>query len=191
MIAVVSASSPEQLLPPRAATESAAAGATELEFRRLYDEASRPLLCYLRRSVGSDAVADDLMQESFYRFVRSGFRGESDEHRRRFLFKTASNLVIDHYRRNRHQTSELPENLPAARNGGGPEVRSDLESTMRRLKPRQRQLLWLAHVEGFSHREIGEVLEVKEDSIRPMLFRARRRLAELLRLRGLGPEVLS
>ena len=61
------------------------------------------------------------------------------------------------------------------------ENRTVLGRALARLKPRERELLWLAYVEGSSHREISEVSGLKENSIRPLLLRARRKLASLLR----------
>jgi RNA polymerase sigma-70 factor (ECF subfamily) len=60
-----------------------------------------------------------------------------------------------------------------------------VERCLRELKPRERALLWLAHVEGADHREIAAVLGVAEPSVRVLLFRARRRLAAVLEKRGL------
>ena len=51
---------------------------------------------------------------------------------------------------------------------------------MARLKPRERDLLWLAYAQGSSHQEIAESLGLKTSSIKLLLFRARRRLAALL-----------
>ena len=51
----------------------------------------------------------------------------------------------------------------------------------------QRALLWLAHVEGSSHEEIAESIGVKAKSVKVMLFRARKRLGELLTKKGLAP----
>jgi RNA polymerase sigma-70 factor (ECF subfamily) len=51
---------------------------------------------------------------------------------------------------------------------------------MARLKPRERAILWLAYAEGNSHREIAEVLGLRPGSMKILLFRARRKLAELL-----------
>jgi RNA polymerase sigma-70 factor (ECF subfamily) len=56
------------------------------------------------------------------------------------------------------------------------------------LKPQERALLWLAHVEGSSHEEIADAIGVKSRSVRVMLFRARKRLAGILTRRGLAPE---
>jgi RNA polymerase sigma-70 factor (ECF subfamily) len=57
---------------------------------------------------------------------------------------------------------------------------TDFTRAMSRLKPRERAMLWLAYAEGASHREIADVLGLRPTSLKPMLFRARRKLAELL-----------
>jgi RNA polymerase sigma-70 factor (ECF subfamily) len=62
----------------------------------------------------------------------------------------------------------------------------DIAQAFERLKPKDRDILWMACVECFSHREIAEVLALGVDSIRPALARARARFAEILRRRGLG-----
>jgi RNA polymerase sigma-70 factor (ECF subfamily) len=54
---------------------------------------------------------------------------------------------------------------------------------MARLKPRERELLWLAYAQGSSHQEIADALRLKASSIKALLFRARHRLAAVLRER--------
>jgi len=58
-----------------------------------------------------------------------------------------------------------------------PSAGSTLARSMARLKPRERDLLWLAYAQGSSHKEIAQVLGLKAASIKLLLFRARRRLA--------------
>lgn len=55
------------------------------------------------------------------------------------------------------------------------------------LTPRERALLWLAHVEESDHEEIGAALGVKTKSVKVLLFRARKRLSGLLSKRGFAP----
>ena len=74
-----------------------------------------------------------------------------------------------------------PQSADAA---GGAVRRVDLARAMARLKPRERELLWLAYAQGSSHQEIAETLGLKTASIKLLLFRARRRLAALLREGG-------
>ena len=56
-----------------------------------------------------------------------------------------------------------------------------LGPALAQMRPRDRQLLWLAYAEGYSHREIAEVTGLASASIRLLLFRARRKIARLLR----------
>jgi RNA polymerase sigma-70 factor (ECF subfamily) len=56
----------------------------------------------------------------------------------------------------------------------------DLTRAMRQMKPRERSLLWLAYAQGFSHDEIARLLHLKTSSLKVLLFRARRRLLDVL-----------
>ena len=55
---------------------------------------------------------------------------------------------------------------------------------MASLKPRERSMLWLAYALGWSHEEIAASIGVKTGSLKPMLHRARQRLAGLLKTGG-------
>ena len=59
-------------------------------------------------------------------------------------------------------------------------ARIDLRRAMARLKPRERDLLWLAYALGSSHARSRTALGLKTGSIKLLLFRARRRLVSLL-----------
>lgn len=159
-------------------------------FRAFYDRTARPLWVYLARLTGSPQQADDLLQEAYYRFLRAGAVCSSDEHRRHYLYRIATNLVRDARRRPRLDAAPLPEEGGPACPREGTDVaeraqrRADLDRGLARLKPRERELLWLAYGQGSSHREIAAALGLKTASIRPLLARARRRLAALLRGAG-------
>jgi RNA polymerase sigma-70 factor (ECF subfamily) len=162
----------------------------ESAFRDLYARTARPIWVYLARSCGNDALADDLLQDTYFRMIRSGFEPESDDHARNFLFKVASNLLRDHFRSSKR--SPLPLEINPAIEGGQQRsvLSSDVQKLLRELKPRERELLWLGHVERFSHKEIGRIMDLKPTSIRLLLFRARKKLAGKLQEAGLGPEVM-
>jgi len=157
----------------------------EEAFRSFYDRTARGLWSYLSRITGDRQLADDLMQEAYYRFLRAGRAYENETHRRNSLFQIATNLARDAHRR--HVPSQLPEDAehPALRASGdlaaAAERRTDLSRAMAQLKPRERQMLWLAYAQGESHRDIAEMLGLKAESIRLLLFRARRKMARLLR----------
>lgn len=180
---------PMSLSLPRPRSVDAAAAATmdEAVFHRLYDRTARPLRAYLIRAGGDLALADDLLQEAYLRFLRSGFEGEDDDHRKNYLFRIATNALRDHFRRKRPETAEVPERDDSPVHDDAVHLRSDVGGTMSELSPNDRQMLWLAYVEGASHEEIAAVLGLRSASIRSMLFRARRRLAEKLHKKGLRP----
>ena len=156
-------------------------------FRAFYDRTARQVWAYLARITGDRTLADDLLQESYYRFLRAQQAFTSESHRRNYLFRIATNLANDRYRRNRvANVVALPaENEPGALSDGRDfaaesERRADLSRAMATLKPRERQMLWLAYAQGSSHEEIAESLGLRKASIKILLFRARRRLAAAL-----------
>ena len=157
---------------------------TEEAFRAFYERTARPVWGYLSRLTGDPAVADDLLQETYYRFLRSNAAYESEVHRRNVLFKIATNLARDAQRRKRVlpffvQNDDVDV---AARDdlAGQVERTTDVTRAMNELKPRDRAMLWLAYAEGSSHEEIATVMGVKTGSVKLLLFRARRRLATIL-----------
>ena len=159
-------------------------------FAGFYERSARSLWAYLARVSADPALADDLMQESYVRFLCAGQRHLLAEDGeivcRRYLFRIATNLLRDHWRRPRAASiDELPEEFfPANDDEPGADARMALAPALRQMKPRERQLLWLAHAEGYSHREIAEITGLASASIRLLLFRARRRIAAQLRDAG-------
>jgi RNA polymerase sigma-70 factor (ECF subfamily) len=156
---------------------------TEEAFRAFYDRTARSVWAYLMRLTGDPAMADDLLQEAFYRFLRADATHENEAHRRNTLFKIATNLARDAHRRRRVMRFFVTEPVDVASGedaAGRYERTSDVTRAMQTLKPRDRAMLWLAYAEGSSHQEIAGVLGLKTASVKLMLFRARRRLAALL-----------
>lgn len=163
-------------------TADVALAMDEDAFRAFYDRTSRALWGYLSRTSGDRQVADDLLQECYYRLLKSTVAFESEAHRRNYLYRIATNLVRDTRRGARPLFAEGVDvgDLEAPQARADVEQRTDVRRAMGRLKPRERALLWLAYAQGSSHGEIADVLGLKPASIKMLLFRARRRLAGLL-----------
>jgi RNA polymerase sigma-70 factor (ECF subfamily) len=166
-----------------AETADVALAMDEDAFRAFYDRTSRALWGYLSRTSGDRQVADDLLQECYYRLLKSTVAFESEAHRRNYLYRIATNLVRDTRRGHKPLFADGVEvgDLQAPQGPADAEQRADVRRAMGRLKPRERALLWLAYAQGSSHSEIADVLGVKTGSIKLLLFRARRRLADLLK----------
>ena len=154
-------------------------------FRGFYDRTARSVWAYLARITGDRQAADDLLQECYYRFLRAKVAHDDETHRRNYLFRIATNLARDRYRRRAaspEASTEIDETHGADTGAAArAETRTDLHRALGQLKPRERELLWLAYAQGSSHQEIGETLGLKTGSIKPLLFRARHKLAAILR----------
>jgi len=163
----------------------------ESEFLDLYRLHARPLWAYLYRLTGNTADADDLLQEAFCRMLAAPLATRDDSELRAYLFRVATNAATDLWRRGgrgTRRTEPLEHDVAAAADQGDRAVlEHDMARTFRDLKPQERMLLWLAHVEGSEHREIAAALGLKAASVPVLLFRARRKLAGLLRKKGYGP----
>jgi RNA polymerase sigma-70 factor (ECF subfamily) len=151
----------------------------EPAFHAFYEQTAGPLLGYLLRACGERGLAEDLCQESYCRFLTADAPEMDERQSRSYLFQIATNLLRDRWRHPR-------ETAPVE---GAPEVASHeppldrklgMRQAFQRLTPRDRQLLWLAYVEGSSHEEIADCTGLRAGSIRLLLFRARRRLADLI-----------
>jgi RNA polymerase sigma-70 factor (ECF subfamily) len=154
-------------------------------FRAFYDRTARGVWAYLARVTGDRQLADDLLQETFYRFLRAAATHDSEAHRRNSLYRIATNLARDARRRSLIRapfglSCDDVERVPSGEHAGTADRTVDFTRAMSHLKPRERAMLWLAYAEGASHREIADVLGLRASSLKPMLFRARRKLAALL-----------
>jgi RNA polymerase sigma-70 factor (ECF subfamily) len=158
-------------------------------FRAFYDRTSRAVWVYLARVTGDRQLADDLLQDVFYRFFRANATHANEAHRRNSLFCFATNIARDANRRrfrfrvepvaiedDDHADALRVDDRVAERF----EASTDLARAMAQLKPLQREMLWLAYALGASHAEIAEIVGVKSASVKILLLRARRKMAELL-----------
>jgi RNA polymerase sigma-70 factor (ECF subfamily) len=157
----------------------------EAAFASFHARSSRPLWSYVYRVTGNAADADDIVQDAFCRLLVADLASTDEEGWRRYLYRIASNLIVDRWRRVKRESGE-----EAVVEGSTPGQRFEEDADVARifseLGERDRALLWLAYVEGESHEEMATSLGVGRRSIKVLLFRARRRLRELLVARGVA-----
>ncbi len=160
----------------------------ESVFRSFYDRTAPALRVYLRMLCKNAAVADDLLQESYFRFLRAGVSGLNEFQMKAYLYKTATSAARDHWRAEKRERRRQEVSPAESETTVDPNLSHDMNQLFQKLNPSEQTLLWLAYVEGFQHREIAEALNLKEKSVRVMLFRARKQLAGMVTQEGLGPK---
>jgi RNA polymerase sigma-70 factor (ECF subfamily) len=156
------------------------------EFEAFYLRTSRKLHGYLCRLGRNAATADEVLQEAYIRLLNSPAMLTGELQRKAYLYQTATNILRDRWRRLKREREWWEQagcseavyhnfNLPL-----------DMAAVFARLSGQERAVLWLAHVEELSHKEIGAVLGVKEKSVRVIVFRAREKAKDLLQQAGIG-----
>ena len=153
------------------------------DFTAFYRETAAALRGYIRRVSGEGEAADDLLQETYLRFLRAGPAIGDYAAMKAYLYRTATAAIYDRWRKRKREqlwslSFRFKEAVPA------PEDTGDVSRCFQKLKPRERALLWLAYVEGCKHEEIAASLDLSVKSVKVLLFRARRNLERVLRQNG-------
>jgi RNA polymerase sigma-70 factor (ECF subfamily) len=154
----------------------------EPSFNVLYAAVAGPLWRYVARVSGRHDVADDILQETFLRFIASSRSTLAPAEARPYLFRIATNLLNDRWRRGADAALSLEDEGISVE--PDPNIGLAAAQMLHSLKPRARELLWLAYVEGMTHREIAQITGLNKMSVRILLLRARREAAVLLGPKG-------
>ncbi len=152
----------------------------ENAFRKIFEERFGSVFRYLNRMSGDPALAADISQEVFVRLFE---RGNLPEDPRAWLVTVANNLFRDEYRRSVRQRSLLEAKGDRLRDLGSSldpeesmerrERRQRVRMALETLPVRDRQALLLRQ-EGYTYREIAEVLDYGETGIGKLILRASR-----------------
>jgi RNA polymerase sigma-70 factor (ECF subfamily) len=170
--------------------------ADQERFRRLFDDAYRPLLAYALRRTDEAADAEDVVAETMLVAWRRQRDLPAGEDAIPWLYGVARR-VLANQRRSRARRRRLERLLqPLLRQSTHQEEIEPVDAVIaatRRLPPSDQEVLRLAAWENLSHAQIGTVLGCSENAAALRLHRARRRLREeLLKEGGLaGQEVVE
>jgi RNA polymerase sigma-70 factor (ECF subfamily) len=174
------------------------------EERREFETAAMPFLDSLYntafRMTRNSEDAEDLVQETYLKAYRSYEQFEKGTNLKAWLFKILKNTFINEYRRRQaappesdfadieesfesHISSEARENVK------NPEqevlenvLDEDVQRALDELPPDYRMALLLADIEGFSYKEIADILEIPVGTVMSRLYRGRKLLeAAMLR----------
>lgn len=158
-------------------------------FREIVEDHQRQIFCLAVEMTGNSHEAEDVVQDVFIKAFRSlpDFRGEAKLSS--WLYRIAVNTCMDRsrLRKRRQWNAFLPiqkafgmketssRSNPARLQESG-RIRDDIERALDKLTPLERSIFVLRHHRELKIREIAEVLERSEGTIKNILFRAVRKL---------------
>jgi RNA polymerase sigma-70 factor (ECF subfamily) len=177
---------------------------TEEERRARFERDAMPLMPQLYsaalRLTRNPADAEDLVQEAYLRAYR-GFGGFTEgTNLKAWLYRILTNTFINAYRkRQRQPITVLEEEIPdwylydrLNENGGSRDTASaeaqvlermpdeDVQAALDALPEAFRMAVWLADVEGFSYKEIAQILGIPIGTVMSRLHRGRKSLEKML-----------
>jgi len=161
-------------------------------FERLYEVHGARMKSVAANLLGSAPDAEDAVQETFLKIYRgaAAFRGAA--RLSTWIYRVLVNTCYDLMRKKRRRPLEVVETgsdgetIEFQAPASDLSLRLALEASVKELEPRRRSAFVLYAVEGFSHREVGEILGIPEGTSKALLFEARRDLQRRLSASGSG-----
>ena len=152
----------------------------ELNGRNIFGQKRLDFMFRLACSIlGRSDEAQDMMQDVAERILR---RQESFEDVRNidsFLAKAVRNACIDRIRRRKETTPKIPD-IPDEKNPDRWNDRQMVHRALSKLPGRQRLAVHLKDIEGYSNKELADILETDETNVRTILSRGRKALREII-----------
>lgn len=192
---VVTAADPQQPSDEQLMLQAAGGELSALEV--LVVRHRKDLYNFLLRMVGDSVDADDLFQETWLRVFRARRTYEVRARFRTWLYRIATNLVLDERRRKQRAPGvslqdplgdtgetvgdQVADRGPsAAQTAAGNEALRRVEAALARLPEPQRVVVLLSHYQAMGQAEIAEALGVSVGTVKSRLFRAREQLERAL-----------
>jgi RNA polymerase sigma-70 factor (ECF subfamily) len=155
-------------------------------FETLYHQHAARIFTLATRMAGSPDEGEDLLQEIFLQAYRKlgSFKGEAALGT--WLYRLALNHCLDFVRSRQAKIRRLTDTLDDQRPfepeapRETPIPRIDLERAISRLPEGCREAFILHEVEGFDHKEVGELLGIAEGTSKSQVFKARMKLRGML-----------
>jgi len=150
----------------------------------IYDFYSPRLYRYAMHLLGDDNAAEDCVSETFSRFLKALQSGKGPrDYLQAYLFRTAHNLVVDHYRR-QPLTEELDDDLPQAETTESVAVdnlrQSRVRAALHKLTEDQQQVVSLKFLEGWDNEAVAKALNKPVGAVKSLQHRALAQLQKLL-----------
>ena len=153
---------------------------TTVEFNRCVDEHSDGLYRFILKNIKDEDEARDVVQDSFEKMWNNHKNIDASKSKS-YLFTTGYHTMIDHIRR-RKQTvdySEVSEEK-LFHSTHYSDVKKVLNEAVNLLPAQQKAVVTLRDFEGYSYKEIGEIVGLSESQVKVYIYRARIFLKEYI-----------
>ena len=145
---------------------------------KILDTYGNSLLRYAYSYLHNMADAEEALQDTLIQFLKTAPAFMSQEHEKAWLLRVTANICKNRLAYNRvRQTDELNEELAAE----GREDLSFVWEAVRQLPERYREAVHLFYYEGYSTKQIAQILQKKEATVRSDLHRGRGQLRRILK----------
>lgn len=156
----------------------------EQTLRAFYRQYARPFSSFVARRVENNQDVEEIVQDTFLAFLEALRDFSFKSTLFTFLCAIGNHKIVDYYRKRKIKSvlfSKLSDVEPLISNLLGPEQRLDemlvsrkIKETFAKLAPRQRLLISLKYIYGYSIAEIAHKLAISFKSAESSLFRARK-----------------
>ena len=153
----------------------------------LFDRHHRALFDFFARMTGSRAIAEDLVQDVFFRILKYRGTFRADSRFKAWMFHIARNARVDYYRKH-HPEAALPEDDTAGFQSPGPapshrleqeEQITLLECALFKLPAEKREVLVLSRYQEMKYEQIAEVMGCEVGTVKVRVHRALNELREI------------
>jgi RNA polymerase sigma-70 factor (ECF subfamily) len=175
---------------------SSAKSGDQTAFAELVDRLTDHIYGLSFRLLGNNQEAQDITQDTFIRMWESRHRWSPRAAVSTYAYRIAMNLCLNRLRSRKRwrlfsinpQPNESPPTIDLPIDtADSPEsiieqedLKQHLESAISQLPPRERAAIILRHQKGLSLKEVAKVMDMTAFGVNSLLFRARKRLRELL-----------
>jgi len=149
---------------------------------------------FAQRLLKDDEEAKDIVQEAMIRVWNKRDEMHTYLNMEAWCMRIVRNLSLDRIKSKQYNSDRLDSTYNLSAPGANPEQKTEIDNTMEKihnfiasLPDKQRQIMQLRDIEGFSYKEIGDILNLDANNVKVNLFRARKSVREnLLNINAYG-----